>query len=390
MTDPRIEAAKFEPLSSKKSGWSLRLNLRLCLLSTLLIGAAGCVWFMLTTRAVYIETEPPAANIDISGLLQLQLGKRYLIRPGTYDLTLTAAGYQPLQETLVVTDAAAQHYVYRLEQLPGHLHIDTGAVTGATVFVDNVARGETPLLLSDLAPGEYLVEIRAERYLPLREQVALEGAGREQTFSAALKPAWAPLRLASTPPQAQVFSGADLLGTTPLTVELLEGRHELTVRANGYKAWQDTIAVVAGEPQELTDIRLEAADATLFLVSDPARANATLNGNFLGLTPLEVPLTPGETAQVRLFKQGYQPASMSVQARSGEQKRVSVNLQPEWVRVAVKIKPADAAVYVDGALAAVTDGALRLSTRAHNIEVRKPGYVDYKTALTPCPVWNSS
>ena len=382
--DARIKAAKFEPLSKKKSGWSLRINQRLCLISLLLVGAACCVWFMLTARAVYIETEPPAANVDVSTLLQLQLANRHLLRAGTYDLTLTAAGYQPLQEALVVTDATAQHYVYRLEKLPGHLHIDTGAVTGATVFLDNVAKGQTPLLLSDLVPGEYLVEIKAERYLPLRATVMLAGLGQEQRFSAELKPAWAALSLASTP-QAQVFSGADLLGTTPLTVELLAGKHELTVRANGYKVWQDTIAVIASEPQEITDIRLEPADATLFLVSDPARANATLNGNFLGLTPLEVSLTPGETAQVRLFKQGYQPASMSVQARSGEQKRVAVNLEPEWVRVAVKIKPADASVYVDGALTAVTEGALRLSTRAHNIEVRKPGYVDYKTALTPLP-----
>ena len=381
----RIEAVKFEPLASEKSTWTIALNPRLCLVATLLVIGAFCAWFMLTARAVYIETEPLAAEVDISGVLQLKLANRHLVRPGAYELMLTAEGYQPLQETLSVNEESAQHYIYRLEKLPGHLRIHSGAIMGAAVSVDGVARGETPLTLRDLPPGEYFVEIKAERYFPLREQVILEGLGREQTLSAELKPAWAALSLASAPADAQVFSGEDLLGATPLTVELLQGKHELRVRANGYKPWQDTITVVAGQPQAIDDIRLEPADATLFLVSDPARANATLNGNFLGLTPLEVPLTPGETAQIRLFKQGYQPASRSVRTRSGEQKRLSVNLEPELARVAVKLEPADASVYVDGALAAVTDGVLLLSTRKHRVEVRKQGYVEYKTTLTPHP-----
>ena len=378
-----IEAASFEPLSSKKTGWSIKINLRLCLVTALLALGAFCAWFMLTARAVYIETEPLAAEIDIAGILQLKLANRYLVRPGAYKLALYAEGYQPLQETLLVTDTAAQHYIYRLEKLPGHLRIATGAITGAAVFVDGVARGETPLTLRDLPPGEYLVEIKAERYLPWREQVLLAGLGEEQVLDAELQPAWAAVSLSSTPPGAQVFSAEDMLGATPLTVELLEGKHELRVKTDGYKFWRDTITVVAGEPQTIDNIRLEPADAVLFLVSDPARANATLNGNFLGLTPLEVPLTPGENAQIRLFKQGYQPASMSVRARSGEQKRLSVNLEPELARVAVKIEPADASIYVDGALAAITDGALLLSTREHRIEVRKKGYVDYQTTITP-------
>ena len=95
------------------------------------------------------------------------------------------------------------------------------------------------------------------------------------------------------------------------------------VKADGYKVWQDTLAVVAGEAQSITGIKLEPADAALFLASQPARANATVDGNYLGLTPLEVPLAPGQATEIRLFKQGYKPAARSVTAQSGEQKRLS-------------------------------------------------------------------
>ena len=379
----RIEAANFEPLSGEKRAWSVALNPRTCLVVVLLTLGAFCAWFMLTAKAVYIETEPSNADVNIAGTLKLKLANRYLVRPGAHDLSLSAAGYHPLRETLNVSAEAAQHYIYRLEKLPGHLRIDSGAVTGAEVLLDGVSRGETPLHLKDLAPGEYVVEIRAERYFLFREQVTLEGLDQEQSLNAELKPAWAEVSFASEPPDAQVFRGDELLGNTPLTTELLEGKHEVRVKASGYKVWEDTIAVVAGVAQAVTGIRLEPADATLFLVSSPSRANAVVNGKFLGLTPLEVPLTPGEATRVRLFKQGHKPAARSVTAQSGEEKRLSVTLEPELVPVAVRVEPSDAKIFVDGAPVGEGSRTLQLSTSKHQVEVRKQGYVDYKTTLTP-------
>ena len=379
----RIEAAKYEPLASEKSTWTIALNPRLCLVATLLVIGAFCAWFMLTARAVYIETEPLNANVDIATVLKLKLANRYLIRPGAYDLDLSAQGYRPLQERLGVTKEADQHYIYRLEKLPGHLRIDSGQVTGAEVLIDGISKGETPVTVRDLPPGDYLVEIRAERYFPFRADITLEGLDREQSVSADLKPAWAAISFASEPPGAQVFSGAELLGSTPLTTELSEGKHDVRIKADGYKVWQDTLAVVAGKAQFITGIKLEPADATLFLVSQPARANATVNGNYLGLTPLEVPLTPGETNRIRLFKQGYKPAARSVNAQSGERKKLSVTLEPELVSVTVRVEPVDAQLYVDGARVEATDGVIMLSTGKHQVEFRKQGYVDYKTTLTP-------
>ena len=379
----RIEAAKFEPLTSQKPARSVTLNPRVCLVVVLLAAGAFGAWFMLTARAVYIETEPPATAVDISGAMTLKLANRYLIRPGTYALDLSAPGYHPLEETLGVTGDSAQHYIFRLEKLPGHLRIDSAPVTGARVLIDGTGKGETPVTVRDLPAGEYIVEIRAERYFPYRAEITLEGLDREQSVSAELQPAWAQVSFSSEPADARVFSGDSILGRTPLTTDLLEGKHDIVVKAAGYKVWQDTLSVVAGTPQSLTDIRLAPADASLFLVSKPARANAIINGNYLGLTPLEVPLTPGETTHVRLFKQGYKPAARSLTAESGEEKRLSITLEPELVSVAVNVEPGDASVYVDGALVGPANRTLQLSARKHDVEIRKQGYVDYKTTLTP-------
>ena len=379
----RIKAAKFEPLTSEKLAWTVAFNPWRCLIIVLLASGALSTWFMLTVKAVYIETEPLNTDVDISRALKLKLGNRYLLRPGVYNLDLSAPGYHSLQETLGVTEEAAQHYIYRLEKLPGHLRIDSGPITGAKVLIDGVSKGETPVTIRDLPHGDYLVEIRAERYLPFRAEVTLAGLNQEQSVSADLRSAWAEISFDSTPADAQVFNGDELLGTTPLTAGLLEGEHNVRIKAAGYKVWQDTITVAAGTPQSITDIKLEPVDASLFLVSKPARANVTINGNYLGLTPLEAPLTPGEATRVRLYKQGYKPATRSLTAESGEKKRLSITLEPELASVVMRVEPGDALVYVDGKLIGAANRTLHLSTNKHRIEIRKQGYVDYRTTMTP-------
>ena len=71
----RIEAANFEPLSSDKRAWSVTLNPRTCLIIVLLALGAFCAWFMLTAKAVYIETEPSNADVDISGHTETETGE---------------------------------------------------------------------------------------------------------------------------------------------------------------------------------------------------------------------------------------------------------------------------------------------------------------------------
>ena len=382
-----IKPVKFEPYTGEKTASSFlqafSLNLKTCLIGVLLVSSVFIAWFMFTAKAVHIETDPVNADIDINGGLKLKLGNRYLIRPGEYDFNLSALGYYPVAERLTVSREQAQRYVYQLQKQPGHLQVDTGAVTGAEVFIDNISRGKAPVTIRDVPPGPHLVEIKTARYFPFRENIRIEGLDREQSLMVDLTPAWAEVSFDSEPGGAQVFNGETPLGKTPLTQELLEGKHEIKIKSPGYEVWQDEINVVAGKPLALTNIKLEPAAASLFLVSQPARANTTVNGSYAGLTPLELSLTPGEKTNIRLFKQGYKPAVRTLTAKSGEQKRLRVTLEPELVSVAVNVKPADAQLYIDGALVGTANRTLQLPARKHRIEIRKKDYVDYKTTLIP-------
>ncbi|MDT8320654.1 MAG: PEGA domain-containing protein [Xanthomonadales bacterium] len=354
------------------------------MLTALALAASIAVaWFLLTARAVYIDVSPPQADVSIRGGLKLKLADYYLLREGEYLLRIEAEGYQPLSQELVIGEEQNQRYAFTLERLPGHLRVDTGPVSGARVFIEQKERAITPAVIRDLPAGEYLLRVTADRYFPYEERLLIEGLDREQTVHVSLVPAWADLTFASEPAGADVFVNDELLGQTPLTAPVLQGTHAVRVKRTGFKPWQDEIDVTANQPMRLDDIVLEPADAVVFLVSDPPRANITVNGDYRGQTPLELALNPDQDTIIRLFKQGFQAASRQMKVASGSEQRLHVNLVPELVTVEFNVTPPDAELYIDGNPAGPARQTLQLPSRPHRIEVRREGYVDYTTTVTP-------
>jgi formylglycine-generating enzyme required for sulfatase activity len=379
----KIAPARFEPLSGKKPVASFVIRRKtIFIIGSFLICAATAL-FLFTAKAVYIETSPANAEIDIDSLLKLKLADRYLLLSGEHELQLETEGYYPSHQILEISEEQNQRFTFELKRLPGHLQVQTGSVAGADIFIDEVLVGQTPALIENIEAGEHLLRIVAERYFPFEQKVIIEGLDKQQKLATELTPAWAEVRLDSNPQGAEIFLGEELLGQTPLDTEILEGKHDIGIKLSGYKLWQDEINVIAGEAISITDIKLDPIDAVLFLVSDPPRANATADGEYKGLTPLEVALTPGKESTIRLYKQGYVSASRKISVNSGEEKRLTVRLNPELVKVEFNIEPKDAKLYIDGVARDKANQTLELSARPHRIEVRKTGYVSFKTKISP-------
>lgn len=378
----RIEAAPFKPHVPGQRSRSLKLRAGVVLTGLFLLASLGTAWFLFSARAVYINVSPTEARIDVAATLQLRLADRFLLLAGSYPAEITAAGYQPLAVVLPITEQQNQEFHYELQPLPGRLRVTTPGVTSAAILLDGVARGVAPTVITEIPQGGHRLILKAERYFPMETDIEIEGLGREQELAVELKPAWADVEIASAPQDAEVFLGEESLGRTPLATTILEGRHRLMVKRDGFKAWINHIRITAGQAQSLTDIRLEPADATVLLSSDPPQANATVNGEYMGMTPLELALTPGQTATIKLHKPGFLSAERSLKPASGDQVRLNVPLQPELVEVSFDIRPADAELYIDGAPAGTGSQSLRLAVRGHRIEVKKAGYADYSDVVT--------
>ena len=196
--------------------------------------------FLFTARSVQVsviaESKP---DIDIGGLL-IPFGQRLLMRPGDYPITVTAPGYHDLNSQLVVTDEDSQVVELILQPLPGKLTI-TSEPPGARVLIDNEQIGETPLNDVEVEAGEHMLMIQAERYLELSQPLTVTGREVRQQLALKLSPAWAQVSIDSAPNGATILVDGESAGTTPATLEVLQGERQLMLQLASFSDWQQTL-----------------------------------------------------------------------------------------------------------------------------------------------------
>jgi formylglycine-generating enzyme required for sulfatase activity len=342
-------------------------------------------WFAFTAKSVELRFEPEPVGVDLPGtVFKLRLGDRFLLRSGTHRVTAELPGYYPFDEEIDVGESPDQSMRLALTKLPGKIELATEPEVGAEVLVDGRPIGRTPTI-ADIVPGTHRLEFAAERYLTEVRELDVIGGGERQALSVALTPNWAPVTLETEPSGADVQVNGEPAGTTPAELELTAGEHDIELRLPGYNAWQGSVAVAANEPQRLAPVTLVPADGRVDLVSMPAEAAVSVDGEFRGRTPLTLRLRPGRAHTITLTKPGYETATreLSVDADSG--RRVEVELAAQYGDIEIASDPPEAEVWVDGRREARTPAQLRLTAVPHRIEVRYDGYAPQAWDVTPRP-----
>ena len=379
-----IEPSAFQPLGSADARPPPRRHRRRWLLLACAALFALLMAFLLSARSlqVLVETETPA-QVSISGLA-IPFGERYLLRPGDYQVRVTAPGYHPLESAVTVTADDSQTLQLQPAPLPGLLSFSS-VPPGATVLVDGEPLGHTPLADQPVAAGEHLLRVEADRYLPLEQALAVTGREVAQQVSVELAPGWAEVSVDSQPPGAAILVDGEQRGSTPAVLEIDAGEHQLILRSPGFADWQQSLDIVAGQPQQLPAVTLQPAAGVLELASVPASANVTLDGEFLGQTPLELELDPGRSHQLAVFKPGYRRYSGEVRLAAAARERQTVTLKAQLGEVRFDISPANATLKVDGKVRGQGSQTLSLPAFEHSVEISLPGYATVRRKVTPRP-----
>ena len=356
----------------------------------LLIGAFAIIsvtagWFVLTAKSVFVEIDPITAQIEIEGGFKVRLGQRYLIRSGSYELTLLNDGYHDSVTQLLVSAEQSQTHPFVMRKLPGIISIASDITDGARVQIDGVDIGLTPLNGVLVESGDHQMTISKERYLDYRETISVEGRSVVQRYQASLEPAWATVSLSTVPAGADVLVDGEIFGTTPVNAEILQGRRDLTLKLSGHKAWQDDFDVIAGQDFTIPPVQLEPADGLVFIRSNPSAASLTIGGDFKGLTPLEVALAPGQNHELTFFKNGYHSKKTTIRTQPNQERELNLELDPVLVSVSVIAEPVDAELYVNGEFRGLANQSIELMAASQQIEIRKAGYVPYTAEFTSRP-----
>ena len=346
--------------------------------------------FMFNARAVKFDFDPAETSFTIlSGYPTYQLGERYLMLPGDYDIHARADGYYPFVSSVTLTEEPDQDFSFSLKKLPGIVEIlaihDGQEIQAAEVFVDQVLEGETSLVINEVEAGSRDIYINHPRYLPAQTQIEVAGKRRRQSEQVSLLPAWANISVNSLPDGAEIMINNEQVGTTPETIEVIQGERTLQLRKPGYKVFESLLKVTAQTPQELALVVLEKANGKINIVSNPAGVNVTISGQYLGQTPLAVALPPAENYQLVATRAGYQNYTRALSISPDEDLSLNFSLTPIVGLIKLNVSPPGASLFVDNQNLGDANQTLELKARAHELRVELAGYASYVTKVIPQP-----
>ena len=352
------------------------------------VAALAILSFLLfTSKSIQFEVQPAGAD-DLQvrgGWFRLPLADRVLLRQGTYTVEVKKDGYYDVAQSFEVDETPSRTVVIEMRRLPGFLTVVTDPDVRALVTIDDTIIGQAPFGPIELEPGTHSVAVTADRYLPFADKLPIAGLGRQELLDVQLVREWANVEIRSEPPDAAIYRGETEIGRTPMTLEFLEGTHELSVVRDGFRAWDGVVEARANVDQVLPTIQLEPANAQLTVNSIPRGANVTVNGRYRGQSPLRLALSPDIDYRIGLSKAGYGQTVRTVRLQAAASESITVDLAARTGKVTVAVFPEDAEIVVDGRSRGTGSMTFDLSSAPHRLEVRKPGFESFTREVTPRP-----
>jgi PKD repeat protein len=223
-----------------------------------------------------LTTTPPNANVFVDnvfkGVTPLTLSDTpsgyHLIRitRPDYDDYTTSATVEPGKTTIVKAELVKSGMNTTPITLPattvpvqknGSIAI-TSVPSGASVILDGQNTGITPVIITDVLPGNHALSLSYPGYSFYNQTISV---GSEQTaaFNAVLVVAPKPdtstgsLSVTTDPPGAQVSIDGDVKGVSPATIPgLSAGTHTLLIKLEDYQDLQMTVNITPGKTQDYT------------------------------------------------------------------------------------------------------------------------------------------
>jgi hypothetical protein len=255
---------------------------------------------------------------------------------------------------------------------------------GVAVFVDGVARGNTPARLS-LPAGSHIVELRGRgvpRVLPI---TVTAGAEASQYLELPVTPSSGSLIVQSDPAGARVTVDGVDHGTAPVSVaDLAPGEHEVVLQAEGGTPVKQRVVIQAGVASSVLAPVSTAAPGPVsgwLTVKSPVAVEIREGGRLIGTTDSDrIMLTAGRhDLEFSNETLGY-TATRSVTVPPGKVAPVTIEM-PQGV---VNLNAAPwAEVWIDGRRVGETPiGNLSVPIGSHEIVFRHPQLGERRQAVS--------
>jgi tetratricopeptide (TPR) repeat protein len=198
-----------------------------------------------TVTSIAISVTPATATLELDGMPLASPGT-VRVAVGEHVVSAEQQGFRPAKQTITAVLGSTAEVALTLERSSSVLRIITSPadvevrIDGASVGKTTAAQAEAgsppatvsaPLIVSDVANGSHVVELRRDCYVTSTMKVAVEKPDDYPVGPVTLQPAVATLTVSANQPGAQVFVDGQDRGAAPYkTADLCAGEHILEVR----------------------------------------------------------------------------------------------------------------------------------------------------------------
>jgi hypothetical protein len=340
---------------------------------------------------LFVNSTPKGATVIIDDIVAGSTPATFKnITPGDHIVTLTLSGYDDYTETVSVmsdTTSTVNVDLAKANAPPGAVRI-TSTPSLATVYLDNVNKGTTPLTLDNVAAGGHTITLRKTGYNDYRSNINVI-SGKTVTISATLTlvgQKTGALNIKSTPSGATISLDAVNKGSTPMTItNIMAGSHALILKKAGYTDYKTNVLVVAGRTTNLSFVmsKLPPTTGSITVNSIPAGATILLDGVSKGTTNRTLDdIAPGTHAIV-VQKTGYVNNMTNVTVVAG--KTVTYTAKMSLIKattgtIVIKSRPVGATVFLDSVNKGYSPITLsEIPPGIHSVILRAFNYKPYQT-----------
>jgi hypothetical protein len=184
---------------------------------------------------------------------------------------------------------------------------------------------------------------------------------------------------------AKIFLDGDQIGIGQQVIldPAPAGRHELVVESETLGRWAEAIELKASKLATV-DVALRGVMGALAVVTQPAGATVWLDGENVGVTPLDLTAVKPGNHSLRLTLDGHSEVWQALKITEGASARIENTLVAESGSLEVKPVPSGARVYVNGVeLGTGRQQLANLKPGMYSVRASAAGYTD---AIQPVAV----
>jgi hypothetical protein len=276
-----------------------------------------------------VESNQAGLQVLVDGIEQGRTPARLSVSAGNHVLEVRGRSTPRVMAVSVASGLENTQYV-EFPDLPqtGQLRVDSDPA-GATVIVDGVSRGATPLTVSDLTPGpreivlqtavgsvRHTVNIQAGATSSLNAPAPAPAASETQTWG------WI-TATAAFPVDVRV--DGKVVGDAGERIRMAAGRHQIEL-VNEDRKFR-TVRTVDVVPAKVTTVRIDTPPAGLVNVNASPWAELWIDGRRVGETPLANVSVPAGQHEVVFRHPQLGEKRQVLTVNSGARLRLSVDMK---------------------------------------------------------------